>query len=111
MKKFQWPLLAQQAFDKLKQAMTQTPVLALPNFQLQFIVETDACAEGIGAVLIQQGQPIAYLSKAIREKHKALSIYEEFLALIMAVEKWLPYLQRQEFVILTDHKSLSYLNE
>jgi len=111
MKTFQWPLLAQQAFDKLKQAMTQTPVLALPNFQLQFTVETDACAEGIGAVLMQQGQPIAYLSKAIREKHKALSIYEEFLALIMAVEKWLPYLQRQEFVILTDHKSLSYLNE
>jgi hypothetical protein len=75
-------------------------------------VETDACAEGIGAVLMQQGQPIAYLSKALGQKHKALSIYEkEFIALIMAVEKCCPYLQRQEFVILTNHKSLTYLNE
>lgn len=92
-------------------AMTQTPVLALPNFQQQFTIETDACQDGIGAVLMQQGQPIAYLSKALGEKHKNLSIYEEFLALIMAVEKWRPYLQRQEFLILTDHRSLSYLNE
>ena len=39
-----------------------------------------------------------------------MSIYEkEFLALIMAVDKWRQYLQRQEFVIRTDHKSLSYL--
>lgn len=112
LKTFQWSPRAQQAFDSIKQAMTKTPVLALPNFQLQFIVETDACAEGIGAVLMQQGQPIAYSSKALGEKHKALSIYEkEFLALTMAVEKWRPYLQQQEFVILTDHKSLSYLNE
>jgi hypothetical protein len=59
---------------------------------------------------MQQGQPIAYLSKALGEKHKTLSIYEkEFLALIMAVEKWRPYFQRQEFVILTDH--ISYLND
>lgn len=55
---------------------------------------------------------MAYLSKAWGEKHKALSIYEkEFLALIMAVERWRPYLQRQEFIIVTDHKSLAYLNE
>ena len=92
--------------------MTTTPVLALPDFQAQFTVETDACIDGIGAVLMQNGQPIAYLSKALGEKHKQLSIYEkEFLALIMAVEKWRHYLQRQEFVILTDHRSLAYLSD
>jgi len=92
--------------------MTSTPVLALLDFQKQFQVETDACAEGIGAVHMQQGQPIAFLGRALGDKHKHLSIYEkEFLALIVAVEKWQPYLQRQEFQILTDHKSLSYLNE
>jgi len=111
-KQFQWSTKAQQAFDLLKQAMTTTPVLALPNFNAPFTVETDACGEGIGAVLMQSGQPIAFLSKALGEKHKALSIYEkEFLALIVTVEKWKHYLQRQEFVILTDHKSLSYLSE
>jgi len=92
--------------------MTTAPVLALPNFQAQFTVETDACLDGIGAVLMQGGQPIAYLSKALGEKHRKLSIYEkEFLALIMAVEKWRPYLQRQEFIIQTDHKSLAFLKE
>jgi hypothetical protein len=92
--------------------MTTTPVLALPNFNTTFTVETDACGEGIGAILMQAGQPIAFLSKALGDKHKNLSIYEkEFLALIMAVERWKHYLKRQEFIILTDHKSLAYLKE
>ena len=61
---------------------------------------------------MQKGQPIAFLSKALGEKHKTLSIYEkEFLALIMVVERWRHYLQRKEFIIQTDHKSLAYLNE
>lgn len=112
LKAFQWSPQAQQAFESLKQAMTTTPVLALPNFQEQFTVETDACIDGIGAVLMQNGQPITYLSKALGEKHRKLPIYEkEFLALIMAVEKWRPYLQRQEFIIKTDHKSLAFLKD
>ncbi|WVZ71682.1 LOW QUALITY PROTEIN: hypothetical protein U9M48_020237 [Paspalum notatum var. saurae] len=109
---FQWTDSAEQSFLALKQAMQNTPVLALPNFQLPFIVETDACALGIGTVLMQQERPIAYLSKALGEKQKQLSIYEkEFLALIMAVEKWRQYLQRTEFIIRTDHSSLAYLSE
>jgi len=68
--------------------MTQTPVLALPNFQEPFVIETDACQDGVGAVLMQHGQPVAYLSKALSGRNKHISIYEkEFLALIMAVEK------------------------
>ena len=51
---------AQHAFDELKISMTRTPVLALPNFQEPFQVEADPCAEGIGAVLMQKGQPIAF---------------------------------------------------
>ena len=102
----------QQAFDLLKQAMATTPVLALPNFQNPFEVETDASDHGIGAVLMQKGQPIAFLSKALGLKHQHMSIYEkEFLALIMAVDKWRSYLQRQEFIIQTNHKSLSFLTE
>lgn len=109
-KQFLWSEDAQQAFLKLKQAMTTTPVLALPNFNEVFTVETDACEGGLGAVLMQKGQPIAFLSKALSEKHRYLSIYgKEFLALIMAVDKWRPYLQRKEFIIKTDHRSLSYL--
>lgn len=92
--------------------MTTTPVLTLPNFDLPFVVETDTSDIGIGAVLMQQNKPVAFLSKALSEQHKHLSIYEkEFLALIMAVERWRPYLQKKESVIKTDHKSLYYLDE
>jgi len=111
-KQFAWSPAAELAFTTLKQAMTQTPVLVLPNFDDPFVVETDACATGIGAVLMQHHRPVAFLSKALGPTHQHLSIYEkEFLALIMAIEKWRSYLQRQEFTILTDHKSLSYLTE
>lgn len=56
--------------------------------------------------------PLAFLSGALGPLHQKLSIYEkEFLALILAVEKWRSYLQRSKFVIKTDHRSLSYLEE
>ena len=76
------------------------------------MVETDACDEGIGAVLMQEHKPLAFLSKALGMNNKQLSIYEkEFLALIMAVDRWMPYLQRSPFTITTDHQSLSFFWE
>jgi hypothetical protein len=111
-KQFAWSDEAQAAFELLKVSMSSTLVLALPDFNKQFMVETDASDAGLGAVLMQDNRPIAYLSKPLSASNKFLSIYEkEFLALIMAVEKWMPYLQRQEFLIKIDHRSLAYLNE
>jgi hypothetical protein len=111
-KGFQWTDQATIAFNLLKQALMSTPVLALPNFALPFTVETDACDTGIGAVLTQQGHPVAYLSKALGQQNCKLSIYEkEFLAVMMAIDRWRPYLQRGQFTILTDHKSLSNLGD
>lgn len=61
---------------------------------------------------MQENHPIAYLSKAVSAKNQALSTYEkECLAIIMAIEKWKYYLQHQEFIIRTDHKSLLHLTE
>lgn len=87
-KQFMWSPEAQQAFEVLKVAMSTIPVLAMPDFDVPFVVETDASDIGIGAVLMQKGQPVAFLSKALGPVHKKLSIYEKkFLALIMAVER------------------------
>ena len=111
-KGFYWNEQATQAFLALKQAMAQAPVLALPNFSEPFTVETDACDTGVGAVLMQKGHPIAYMSKALGILNCKMSIYEkEFLAVIMAVDKWRPYLQRGPFQIVTDHKSLCNLED
>jgi hypothetical protein len=80
------------------------------HFDYRFQIHTDASRVGIGAVLSQQGHPIAYLSKALSSMAKALSTYEkECLALILVVEKWKSYLQHNEFIIYTDHKSLTHL--
>lgn len=111
-KLFVWTPEAEEAFCTLKQAMITTPVLALPHFSEPFEVERDACAVGIGAVLMQNHKPVAYLSKALSTKNQSLSIYEkEFLALLLAVSKWRQYLQYTEFTVRTDHKALCFLEE
>jgi hypothetical protein len=109
-KSFKWTEQAQQAFDKLKAAMTSTPVLAFPDFTKTFIMETDACDTGIGVVLSQDNHPIAYFSKGLSLANQNLSTYEkEFLAVLMAVGMWRSFLHRNPFVIKTDHQSLCHL--
>ena len=55
---YEWTVDCQEAFDELKRAMTSPPVLALPNDQDTFVLDTDAAEGSIGAVLsqIQDGQ-------------------------------------------------------
>jgi hypothetical protein len=60
---FTWSTEQENAFQQLKQVMTQPPVLALPNLSLSFILETYASGYGLGAVLMQQGKPIAFLAR------------------------------------------------
>lgn len=107
---FKWSAEAKDAFQRLKQALTSAPVLGLPDFSKIFYVETDASEAGIGAVLSQEGHPIAYLSKALGPRSRGLSTYEkECMAILLAVDHWRAYLQHQEFVIITDHHSLVHL--
>lgn len=87
-------------------------MLKIPDFSKSFVIETDASDIGMGAVLMQEGYPISFLSKPFRQRNQALSTYEkECMALIMAIEKWRPYLHGQSFIIKTDHRSLLHLTE
>lgn len=109
---FNWTPDATKAFEELKNAMISTPVLALPDYSLSFVIETDARGTGISVVLMQQGRPLAYLSKGLSLRYQALSTYEkELLAIVMATQKWHSYIQGNHFVIKTDHQSLKYLLE
>lgn len=82
----------------------------MPDFSKPFCIETDACAIGIGVVLLQSGHPLAYISRALGPKSAGLSTYEkEYLAILLAVDQWRTYLQHAEFTIFTDQKSLIHL--
>jgi len=105
-----WDDITQQAFGQLETTMVTTPVLALPNFSKVFVVETDASGLGIGAVLMQEGHPIACFSMALSPRHQSLSTYEkELMIVVLAVEKWRPYLLGMHFIIKTNHFNLNYL--
>ncbi|KAM3348690.1 hypothetical protein ACQJBY_022133 [Aegilops geniculata] len=109
---FVWTDETQKAFELLKQGLISAPVLQLPDFSKTFVIDTDACDYGVGAVLQQGGHPIAYMSKPLGPKHRGLSTYEkECLAILMAVEQWHPYLHSDEFLIRTDQRSLVHLDD
>lgn len=109
---FVWSSETQKAFDHLKKALTTALVLALPDFSKQFVIETDASDTGVGAVLLQDGHPLAYVSRGLGPRTRGLSTYEkEYMAILLAMEQWRAYLQHAEFLILTDHSSLAHLED
>lgn len=109
---FQWTDAAHSAFDELKKLLSTTPVLQMPNFSIDFVIETDASGYGLGAVLMQNEQPIAYFSRALGLRAKQKSVYEkELMAIVFAVRQWKPYLLGRHFTIRSDQRSLRFLLE
>ncbi|KAJ0482832.1 putative nucleotidyltransferase, Ribonuclease H [Helianthus annuus] len=109
---FIWNEAAHKAFESLKTALTSAPTLGLPDWSKPFTIECDASGVGIGAVLTQNGKPLAYFSAPLKGVVLSWSTYEkEMLAVVKAVRKWRPYLLGRPFVVQTDHLSLKYLLE
>ena len=74
---FHWTPTVQRAFDKLKEVMSSCPVLVLPYFSQPFVLECDASGEGIGAVLMQGGHPIAFESRNFLPHERLYPIYDK----------------------------------
>ena len=109
--KFEWEESQENAFNQLKRDLTTAPVLALPDFAKTFEIECDASGTGIGAVLKQEGRPLAYFSEKMNGAVLNYPVYDkELYAVIRALETWQHYLMPKEFVIHTDHESLKYLH-
>ncbi|CAB0016071.1 unnamed protein product [Nesidiocoris tenuis] len=115
-KKFDWTLECEQAFAQLKTLLTSSPVMAVPNFELPFVVQTDASVQGLGAVLTQRfhdgEKVIAYASRKLTGLERAYTATElECLAVLFAVERFRPYLEGCRFTVITDHHALKWLKE
>jgi hypothetical protein len=90
---FSWTPKDDQSFQALKEDMFTTHVLALSNFTKTFALECDASRRGIGAILMQDGQPFSFTSKQLLNWHLGQSIYEnEMLVIFHAMDLWCPYL-------------------
>ena len=112
---------AREAFDHLKAACLQAPILSFPDFNKPFLLEMDASGRGLGAVLSQKQadgryHPIAYASRVMNETEQRYhSNKQEFLALKWAVtEQFHEYLSpygknRNEFIVRTDNNPLTYI--
>ena len=82
-----WSADCQKAFDGLKRDLTTAPVLKAPDPNLSFEVIADACGTGIGAVLMQEGQPCAFESRGYNdaEANYSLVTEQEMLAVVHAM--------------------------
>lgn len=109
--RYVWSSEAQEAFDKLKTILTsERIILTTPNYNKQLEVWTDASAVGIGAVLAQEGRPIAYASRSLKQAERNYGICDrEALAVIYALEKFRPYFSGLPIKVITDHSALTKL--
>ena len=111
---FVWDDECQEAFEVLKDRLTSTPVLSYPDYELPFVLDTDASKVGTGAVLsqVQGGQEkvIAYYSKMMTPEERNYCVTrQEMVAIIKAIKHFRPHLYGKKFLVRTDHASLSWL--
>ncbi|GJY56256.1 ty3-gypsy retrotransposon protein [Tanacetum coccineum] len=98
-----------QGIIRYSQSPFSSPVF-LPDFNEVFVVEADASANGIGAVLLQNSQPISYFSHKLGLGMRLAAIYQKDLfAIVEAVYKWRQYLVGRRFIVRIDHKSIKEL--
>jgi len=107
--KFIWTPQYQWSFEELKEKLTHAPILALPYFKKVFEAKCGASGVGIGAVLIQEGKPLAYFSEKLSESRRKYSTDKEFFAIIWGLEHWTHYLIANKFILHSDHEALKYI--
>ena len=98
----------QTAFEKTKTALTTLPVLAYFDKRKEYIIQTDASKTGLGAVLLQEGQPIVYASRTLTETEPRYSnIERELLGIVFGLERLHHYTFGKPITVETDHQPLT----
>jgi hypothetical protein len=109
-KTFQWIEKCERSFQRLKKLLTSSPILRIADLNEDSIVCTDACKEGLGGVLNQNGFVICYESRKLKENERNYATHDlELVAVVHALNKWRHYLMGRRFELRTDHNGLNYL--
>ena len=110
-----WNERCEEAFHKLKELLSTPPILKVAEPNKQYVLQTDASEQGLGAVLSQVGEnggehPVAFASRKFLPREKNYSVIEkECLAIVWSLQVFHVYLYGQKFSIETDHQPLSWL--
>jgi hypothetical protein len=109
-KAFEWTTECQASFEELRKRLTSAPVLVLPNLTKKFNIYCDASRQGLGCVLIQEGQVVCYASCQLRKHEENYPTHDlELAAVVHALKIWRHYLIGHRCEIYNDHKSLKYI--
>ena len=110
--RWSWGAAEQSAFEAIRTRLADPSILQLPDLSKPFVVETDASGVGLGAVLMQDGRPVAYASRALKPSEVAAPItLLELSAVLFALRRWHMYLDGAKFTLVTDHMALTWLNK
>jgi len=102
-----WTAAHQQAVDDIKNAVASTPVLRLFDPSVPATIQTDASSTDLGAELLQNDQPVAYISRALTDaESRYAQIEKELLAILFAAEKFEHYIYGRHTVVHSDHRPL-----
>lgn len=108
---FKWTTLIDKSFEEIKVKMTQALILQLPDVNKVFEVTYDVFRLGIGRVLSQENDPIAYFSEKLNDAKLKYSTYnKEFYVIIQSLYHWQHYLLSKEFILYFNHEGLKYLH-
>ena len=107
--KWDWPPEAAAAFQKIKQIIAQKVLLTHPDFSKPFEIHTDASKYQLGAVISQEGQPIAFYSRKLTSAQLNYTTTEkELLAIVETLKEFRNILMGHTIIVYTDHKNLTY---
>jgi len=108
---FTWARQHDEAFVATQQLVIQHPVLKFYDVEEEVNIQPDACNKGLGAVLTQNGQPVAFTSRTLSwTEQRYATIEKECLAIVFACERFNQYLARRENIsVETDHKPLEFI--
>ena len=102
-----WNATYQQAFNNIKSAVMTNTTLRYYDARKPVVIQVDASQSGIGAVLLQDGQPVAYASKSLTDvEQRYANIEREMLAVVFGTERFRTYVYGRDFIVESDHKPL-----